>query len=244
VSRPAAAILVLALACCARKESPKGAAHAADQAGSFGTSALHGKVTFHGTAPPPVSRPSRSSFPDCAHLPAPSGDPSLRLSPAGEVGDAFVWVKEGLPPGEYPPPSQPVTLDQRDCEFRPRVFGVQPGQPVMLVNSDPFLHNVHTLQDFNVPMPRQGMQTSRVFNHPGVMAVVACDVHGWMRAWAGVVPHPFFAVTAPDGIFEITGLPAGHYTVEVWQERLGRTTREVTLTEGERAALDVEMKRN
>ncbi len=163
------------------------------------------------------------------------------MTDAGEVGEAFVWVKEGLPAGDYPPPSQPVTLDQRDCEFRPRVLGVQVGQPVSLVNSDPFLHNVHTLRDFNVPMPTQGMQTRRVFEHPGVMTVIACDVHGWMRAWAGVVPHPFFAVTGPDGSFDIGRLPAGHYVIEVWQERLGRVSREVTLTDGQAATLDVDM---
>ena len=48
-----------------------------------------------------------------------------------------------------------------------------------------------------------------------------CDVHGWMRAYANVVTHPFFAVTKDDGSFEIKGLPAGTYTIEAWHERLG-----------------------
>jgi len=243
VSRSAVLLLAFACAACARKEPPA-PAPAPSQAGAFGTAKVHGKVTFHGTPPPPVSRPTRSSFPDCAHLPAPAGDPSLHLSPTGEVGEAFVWVKEGLPAGGYPAPTAAITVDQRDCEFLPRVFGVQVGQPVELVNSDPMLHNVHTLRDFNLPMPTKGMRATKVFNHAEVMTTVICDVHGWMRAYAGVVTHPFFAVTAPDGTFEIPRLPAGHYVIEVWQERIGRMSREVSIADGESAALDFELKPN
>jgi hypothetical protein len=230
----------LATASCNRK-APPAPARAADDAGNFGHASLRGKVTFHGVPPPAVSRPTRSSFPDCSRLPAPPGDPSLRLGAAGEVGEAFVWVKEGLPPGDYPPPETPVTLDQRDCEFAPRVFGIQVGQPLLLLNSDPLLHNVHTPREFNLPMPTQGMHVTRVFKNPGVMTTLACDVHGWMRAYAGVVPHPFFALTGADGTYAIERLSAGHYTVEVWQERLGRQSREVALGEAETGVLDFDM---
>jgi hypothetical protein len=230
-------------AACTRKE-PAAAAPATSDAGAFGHATLHGKVTFHGATPPPVSRPSRSSFPDCSRLPAPPGDSSLRLGDGGEVAEAFVWIKEGLPPGEYPVPETPVTLDQHDCEFVPRVFGLQVGQPLVLVNSDPLLHNVHTARDFNLPMPQQGMHVTQVFRHPAVMNTVVCDVHGWMRAYAGVVPNPFFAVTGADGSYSIPRLPAGHYTVEVWQERLGRQSHEVTLGDAENGSLDFDLKSN
>jgi plastocyanin len=164
------------------------------------------------------------------------------------VGEAFVWVKEGLPPTDYPAPDTPVTVDQRDCEFTPRVFGIQVGQPLAIVNSDPLLHNVHTPRGFNLPMPRQGMQATKTFNQPGVMTALVCDVHGWMRAYAGVVPHPFFAVTALDGGYAIARLPPGHYTVEAWQERLGRQTREVVVPDTQGAdqtvALDFDITPN
>jgi hypothetical protein len=50
-----------------------------------------------------------------------------------------------------------------------------------------------------------------------------------MNAYAGVVAHPFFAVTKSDGSFEIKGLPAGTYTLELWHERLGTQTQSVTV---------------
>jgi hypothetical protein len=61
-----------------------------------------------------------------------------------------------------------------------------------------------------------------------------------MRAYIGVLPHPFFATTGDDGRFTIPRLPPGTYTLEAWHEGYGRraatvtvrdsTTRHVTFT--------------
>jgi hypothetical protein len=50
-----------------------------------------------------------------------------------------------------------------------------------------------------------------------------------MNAFAGVVPHPFFAVTKEDGSFEIKGLPTGTFTIEAWHEQLGTQTQQVVV---------------
>ena len=63
------------------------------------------------------------------------------------------------------------------------------------------------------------------------MVRIKCDMHGWMAAYAGVLDHPYFAVTAPGGTFEIKQLPPGTYTIEAWHETLGTQTRQVTLAE-------------
>jgi uncharacterized protein (DUF2141 family) len=70
---------------------------------------------------------------------------------------------------------------------------------------------------------------TRTFDKPEVLVPFRCDVHGWMNAHAGVVAHPFFAVTKPDGSFEIKGLPPGTYTIEAVHEQLGRQTQSVTV---------------
>jgi hypothetical protein len=124
-------------------------------------------------------------------------------------------------------------LDQRGCRYTPHVFGVQVGQPVEIVNSDPTLHNVHAMpktnDEFNFGQPVQGMRMRRTFSKPEVMVPVRCDVHGWMNAYAGVVTHPFHAVTTADGAFAIKGLPPGKYTLEAWHERLGTQTQTITI---------------
>src|SRR5690606_15381115 len=68
-----------------------------------------------------------------------------------------------------------------------------------------------------------------------IMVPVRCDVHGWMQAYIGVVDHPFFAVSAADGTFTISGLPPGTYVVEAWHERYGTQTMNVTVGPNESA---------
>ena len=45
------------------------------------------------------------------------------------------------------------------------------------------------------------------FTAPEIMVTFKCDVHSWMNAYVGVLDHPYFAVTAEDGGFDISGLP-------------------------------------
>jgi hypothetical protein len=75
----------------------------------------------------------------------------------------------------------------------------------------------------------QGIKNRNTFNEPEIMVRVKCDIHGWMSAYVGVVPHPYFAVTAAGGRFELKNVPPGTYTVEAWHERLGTQTQDVTL---------------
>jgi len=62
-----------------------------------------------------------------------------------------------------------------------------------------------------------------------VMVPLECNVHGWMNAWVGVVANPFFAVSDRTGKFTISGLPAGTYIIEAWQEKYGTQTATVTV---------------
>jgi len=237
-------IVLLAAACSkAAEPAPSPPPSAAVALAPAGSGHVKGHVRFHGTPPADTERPSKMAFPECSSFgPA---DSSLKLGPDGAVAEAFVWVESGLPDAGWPAPTVPVVLDQERCEFKPRVFGVQVGQPVEIHNSDPFLHNTHAFTGgFNVPLPVKGTKVTKTFSHEAVPAVVGCDVHGWMRAYAGVVPNPFYAVTDPTGAFDIAGLPAGHYTIGVWQERLGRGGEsQVDVADSAVASLEMEMKK-
>jgi hypothetical protein len=59
-----------------------------------------------------------------------------------------------------------------------------------------------------------------------------------MHAYIGVVEHPYFAVTGPDGSFELSNVPPGDYTVAVWHERLGEQTRQARLAASGSEAVD------
>jgi plastocyanin len=157
------------------------------------------------------------------------------------LANVFVYVKDGLGNYVYDTPTEPAVIDQKECRYHPHVFGMRVGQPLQILNSDPTLHNIHATPksntEFNTGQPIQGMKTNHTFDKPEVMVPFKCDVHGWMNAYVGVLDHPYFAVTGPDGKFELKTLPAGTYTIEAWHERLGTQTQMVTI--GQKETKDV-----
>jgi plastocyanin len=196
----------------------------------LGQSSITGRIKFEGTAEKPrVIR--MASDPVCGREGNYSSE-VLLVGPANELRNVFVYVKDGLGDRKFAAPTTPVVLDQKGCIYMPHVFGVQVGQPVDIINSDPTLHNVHAVSkentEFNFAQPVP-MTTKRVFDKPEIMVPFKCEVHGWMNSYAGVVPHPYFAVSGADGTFEIKGLPAGTYTIEAWHETLGTQTMQVTV---------------
>ena len=136
-----------------------------------------------------------------------------------------------------------MALDQRACFYLPRVVGARVGQPLQVRNSDPMLHNVHSLSagrnGFNVGQPSAGMVHTFQLKEEEVMLRLKCDVHRWMTAYIGVVDHPHFAVSDTGGTFEIANVPAGTYTIDTWHERYGSLTRPVRVTAGATAIVDV-----
>lgn len=208
-----------------------------------GNGVIRGKVLFSGVVPSPVIL-DMAADPVCAGAHTEPVYSEDLLVSGGALQNAFVYIKEGLPAGAvYPVPLEPVLLDQNGCRYSPRIFGVRTNQPLTIVNSDSTLHNVHAQPKnspgYNLGMPLKGMKNTKKFTSPEVMAHFKCDVHPWMSAYAGVMDHPFFAVTGTDGAFELKGLPAGHYTVSVWHEKLGTKDIKAEVTEGQLADIEV-----
>jgi plastocyanin len=230
-----AVIGFLAAACGGGSEQPAGSAAppaaAAPTDKADGPGVISGTVKFDGTPPKPRPLPMDSD-PRCVPEPGATSE-VLVVGPGGGLKNVFVYVKDGLGSRTYAVPTSPVVLDQKGCRYLPHVFGVQAGQTFQIVNGDATLHNVHAVpkvnREFNFGQPPKVPAVDRVFDKPEIGAPIRCDVHGWMNAYVNVVPHPFFAVTADDGTFEIKGLPPGTYTVELWHERLGTQTQSVTV---------------
>jgi hypothetical protein len=195
---------------------------------------ITGRVLLDGTAPP--SEVIRlDGDPKCVALAAGEERRTeyIVLGAGNAVQNVFVYVKDGLPGRLYPIPTTPVILDQQKCRYVPRVLGVQVGQQLRIRNSDPLLHNVHaesTINEgFDVGTPVAGMEVNRTFATREVMVPIKCNVHAWMNAYVGVLEHPFFAVTDDSGRFSLPPLPPGTYTIEIWHERLGTQTQQITV---------------
>lgn len=235
---PAALAGLLVLASCgggAKPEDARPEAAKAPPAASISpedAATITGKVTFSGEKP--VTKTiSMDAVPACASQhqgPIPAEDTVVNGN--GTLKNVFVYVKSGLPSRQWPVPQSPVTMDQKGCFYTPRVLGIMVGQDLEISNNDPSMHNIHPMpknnKEWNTSQAPKGDKIVRQFDKEDVMIPFKCNVHPWMRAYLGVLSHPFFAVTGDDGTFTLKGLPPGDYTLEAWHEKLG--TQEIKVT--------------
>jgi len=214
----------------------------------LGPAPAQAEGTISGTIKLEGPAPQRRAIPMAADPKCVEANPDGRLGEVFVVGadggmaNVFVYVKDGLGDKKFEAPKEPVVVDQHGCMYNPHVLGIMVGQSLEIRNSDTTLHNVHALpknsNQFNSAMPMKGMTIKKRFSAPEIMVHTKCDVHPWMSAYIGVVDNPFYAVSGTDGSYKISGLPAGTYTIEAWQEKLGTKTATVTVTDGGTATAD------
>ncbi len=229
--------VVTAAACGGGESEPAAVAEPAAPAFDPSTAGnISGMVMVDGELPAPEEL-MMNSDPNCAM--ATNTMSGAYVGSDGHLGNVFVYVKEGLGDQTFPASSDVVTLNQEGCRYTPHVMGIQVGQTLNIINSDATLHNIHATpamnDEFNMGQPIQGMQFERTFDTAEVMVPFRCDVHSWMNAFIGVLEHPFFAVTAEDGMFDFSTLAPGDYVIEAWHEELGTQTENVTVATGETA---------
>jgi len=226
------AFLTASLACAG--EAPPPAAPAGPAVDPATAGSVTATVKFEG-APPKPRMMRLDGDPKCVtENGAPTrADESIVVGENQTLQNVFVYVKDGLGAHGFPVPTEPVVLDQDKCRYMPRVLGVRVGQPLSIRNSDPLLHNVRANgtinQGFNLSTPLEGMSFERTFATREIMVPFKCDVHAWMTAFVGVLDHPYFGTTAPDGKVVLGNLPPGTYTIEAWHEELGTKTQQVTI---------------
>jgi plastocyanin len=196
---------------------------------------LTGTVVLDGTAPKNLAI-KMNADPVCVKETAGSSQmqETYMVGADGKsLANVFVYVKDGLGNYVFDAPSEMAHIDQKGCRYHPHVFGVRVGQAIEISNSDPTLHNIHAMPkdntEFNTAQPLQNMKITHTFDKKEIMVPFKCEVHGWMNSYVGVLDHPYFAVTDDSGKFTLKDLPAGTYTIEAWQEKLGTQTQSVTI---------------
>lgn len=201
---------------------------------------IGGKVTFKGK-PRPAKKIKMVADPACeaVHTTPAKDEKMIVGTGTGEIhplANVFVYVKSGAPQKDYPVPSEPVVLDQEGCKYVPHVFGMMAGQKLEIRNSDKTTHNVHSLpkksKKFNNGQTAGAPALIKTFDNEEVMVKIKCDMHPWMTCYAGVMSHPFYAVTGKDGMFNIDGLEDGEYEVEAWHELVKIKTAKVAIADG------------
>lgn len=195
-----------------------------------GAGSLTGQITYNGTDPKLPLKVAKGDttvrdFAICAANDIP--DQSLLINgKSSGLANVFVYLTKA--PAGYKPkvPEARPKVDQKGCTFIPHTMVVHAGQTVLILNSDPILHNTNTQSPAN-PF-NQGIKAGEAegvpltYKNPQRLPVnVKCDFHNWMTAYHLVQNHPFCAVTDANGEFEIKDIPAGKHNFMIWHERSG-----------------------
>jgi plastocyanin len=245
---PALAGIVLLAGCGKKAEEQPAAPAATAPAAATATpidpttaASVSGTVKLDGAAP-------KAAMIDMSQDPACKGMNMAEnvVATGGNLANVFVYVKEGLGNRTFDVPKDPVVLDQSGCKYHPHVIGVMTGQTVRIVNDDPTTHNIHPTpkdnREWNESQAPKAAPLEKTFAREELMLPVKCNQHPWMRMFVNVVKSPFYAVTGPDGKFEIKGLPPGDYTLGFVQEKYGEQTQKITLAAKDSKTVDATFK--
>ncbi len=202
---------------------------------------IQGQVRYTGIVDGPTTVAVTSNQYVCGDS-APAED--LLVSPEGGIRNAVVSLQTPPPDAGHENLGVSPQIDQEKCVFIPRIVLVPVGGTVEFLNSDRLLHNIRSKDikhnsAFNRTQPR-GRTVPITFAKPEIVQI-GCDLHPWMRSWVVVTGHPFFSVTDDAGRFVLTDVPAGEYTLEIWQEALGKVRRDVTVTDDAVTTVVIEM---
>jgi plastocyanin len=208
--------------------------------------AVSGKIILAGT-PPMMRVINMAAVPNCAkgHS-SPAMTEEVVPGENGTLQNAVVYLKGDFSQYSFKTAESPVNIDQKGCTYIPHVLALRVGQPLLVTNSDPTTHNIHTIPKVN--RPRNDSQSSgtvpinQTFARQEVAIPVKCNVHPWMKAYVAVLSTPYFQVTGKDGSFEISDVPPGTYTVTAWHELYGINEQSVTIGPKESKVLTIAFK--
>ncbi len=184
---------------------------------------IRGKVRLVGSPPALAAMPIEKDGPVCGSR---KPSPRLKVGSANGVGETLIYL-DGIAAGKKFASSN-TTLEQRGCEYLPHLMILPEGAPLMIVNDDPILHNVHTYVGvgtertvFNIAQPLRGHQMtvkSSLFSGPGIYSTICDAGHPWMSATIVVAANPYYVVTDADGNYSLENVPPGTYRVRMWHE--------------------------
>jgi Carboxypeptidase regulatory-like domain len=209
---------------------------------SAATGNVEGIISYTGT-PPKMKPIDMAKEPSCAKQHAtPVMTESVSARPGNTLEDVVVYVSAGDMGG---PATQPVTYEQKGCQYIPHVAAMEVNQPLEIYTRDQTSHNIHPMAKVNSEWNRSqppGAPPIKVTYEKAEFIPVKCNVHPWMHGYFAVLGTSHYSVSDDNGKFSLKGLPPGKYTLTAWQEKFGTQTQDVTVSSGGTAKVNFTFK--
>jgi hypothetical protein len=217
--------------------------------GENGEGVISGTVRLIGPVPSIPTLTPLADFDNCGTEARQTQSLSLGANQA--VRDVIVYL-DGYTQNGGSGTNERVILDQRNCEFVPRIQIARSGVPLILRNSDPVLHvvRIESMSGTNgsrallkAATPYAGYEKTYQlanFREPTLLHVSAGNGHEWMAAYIAVMPHPWAALTDENGRFTLRNVPPGAHKIYAWHEVLGTLTRDASVNGNHPTTVDFE----
>lgn len=147
-------------------------------------------------------------------------------------------------PGDAKRKASDVTIELEADRAEPRVAVARIGDTIVVKNTSAVAHKFHWSStnngefDFDVASGFRERFTLPL-RADSTPANFRCNIRPWVKGFARVFDHPYYAVTDEDGKFEIKSAPAGNYRIVFWHENVGflggkegRSGREIRIAAG------------
>lgn len=204
---------------------------------------LYGTIKIKGSPPDNTSHTVLNNPDFCGKV---VQEETYQVNPKNQGLKNVVIHIEGIEKGKKEADSI-VLIQNKKCHFTPHVMTGTVGDSYEVRNLDPVLHNTHIyLEDFsllNVAMPSGGKNIRRSFTQTGLVKV-KCDAHKFMQGWVVVTDNPYSAITDEEGNYEISEIPPGKYRIKVWHEGVPGKEKEITILNGKKTELSLELDSN
>ncbi|MCF6337112.1 MAG: hypothetical protein L3J84_04060 [Gammaproteobacteria bacterium] len=207
-----------------------------------------GKVKFTGTDPNPKIFTITKDNDTCG-----TGERKIDFVRVtnGALNDVVVYLKKIKSGKAFPTDFDNLEIDQNKCDFIPFLSVMKNKDKLLIRNSDPVLHNIHTYEligrakktVFNISQPPEVATINKTVKlKRGTVMKLECDAHDFMHGYVFVAKNPYFSVVKDDGSFTIDNVPPGKYNIIAWHGLLGEQKGKVTVAAGDTANIDFTFK--